>query len=151
VSLSNRCDSERGAHRRSGAVRFIAGAGDRHLSGERRGPVTDVLLPWYDRELEFFRRMAGDFAQRSPKIAARLHRDAQGAKDPHVERMIQAFAYLNARIRYKLEDDFPEITDAMLGVLYPHYLAPTPSMAVIQFQLKKGQADLPDGHPIPAG
>jgi type VI secretion system protein ImpG len=113
--------------------------------------VTDVLLPWYNRELEYFRQLAGEFAGRYPKIAARLSLDQQGARDPHVERMIQAFAYLNARIRYKLDDDFPEIADALLSVLYPHYLAPIPSMSVVEFQLKKGQADLPRGHGIPAG
>ena len=66
------------------------------------------------------------------------------AEDPHVERLIEAFAYLNARTRHKLDDDFPEITDAMLGVLYPHYQAPIPAMAVVQFALDRGQGDLTD-------
>ena len=54
-------------------------------------------------------------------------------EDPHVARLIESAAFLNARIRHKLEYDFPELTDALLGVLYPHYLAPIPSMAIVQF------------------
>ena len=95
--------------------------------------MSEELLPYYNRELAFIRRLGAEFAERHPKIAGRLRLGPDAADDPHVERMIEAFAYLNARTRHKLDDDFPEITDAMLGVLYPHYQAPVPSMAVVQF------------------
>src|SRR5262249_18310877 len=65
--------------------------------------------------------------------------------------LIEAFAYLNARTRLKLEDDFPEITQAMLGVLYPHYLNPVPAMAILQFALDPAQAELTSGYSVPAG
>ena len=64
--------------------------------------------------------------------------------------MIEAFALLAGRIHHKLDDEFPELTDALLGVLYPHYLAPIPSMSVVQFALNPAQAQLPEGFPIPA-
>ena len=72
------------------------------------------------------------------------------SEDPHVERMIEAFAYLNARTRHKLEDEFPELTEALLGVLYPHYQAPIPSMAIVQFELDAEQKQLTTGHVIAA-
>ena len=111
--------------------------------------MSDELLPYYNRELAFIRRLGAEFAEAHPKIAGRLRLTSDVAEDPHVERLIEAFAYLNARTRHKLEDDFPEITDAMLGVLYPHYLAPIPSMAVVQFVLDRGQGDLTGGYTIP--
>jgi type VI secretion system protein ImpG len=111
--------------------------------------MSDELLPYYQRELAAMRRLGADFAAAHPKIAGRLRLGPDTAEDPHVERLIEAFAYLNARTRHKLEDDFPEITDALLGVLYPHYQAPIPSMAVVQFVLDRGQADLVDGYAIP--
>ena len=92
--------------------------------------MSDELLPYYNRELAFIRTMGADFARNHPKIAARLRLSPDGSQDPHVERMVEAFAYLNARIRHKLEDDFPELTDAMLGVLYPHFQNPIPSMSI---------------------
>ena len=98
--------------------------------------MTDDLLPYYNEELSYVRGMAAEFAREHPKIAARLRISADTIEDPHVERLIEAFAYLNARIRHKLDDDFPELSDAMLGVLYPHYLAPIPSMAIVQLQVK---------------
>ncbi|MCX7425639.1 MAG: type VI secretion system baseplate subunit TssF, partial [Planctomycetia bacterium] len=113
--------------------------------------MTDELLPYYNRELAFIRRLGAEFAESHPKIAGRLRLGADTVEDPHVERLIEAFAWLNARTRHKLEDDFPEISDAMLGVLYPHYLAPIPAMAVAQFVLDRGQGELATGYEIPAG
>jgi len=93
----------------------------------------DDLLPYYNRELEFLRRQAGEFAAAYPKIAGRLRLSGEVVEDPHVARLIESVALLNARIRLKLDDDFPELTEAVLGVLYPHYLAPIPSMGICQF------------------
>jgi len=92
----------------------------------------DELLPYYNRELTYIRRLAAEFAEAHPKIAGRLRLSQDAIEDPHVARLIEAFAYLTARIRRKLDDDFPELTEALLNVLYPHYLAPVPSMAIAQ-------------------
>jgi type VI secretion system protein ImpG len=113
--------------------------------------MTDELLPYYQRELAFLRKSGQEFAEANPKIAARLRLDANLSDDPHVARMIEAFAYLNARTRLKLEDDFPEITEAMLGVLYPHYLNPIPSLAIVQLALDRTQSELVAGKTIPRG
>jgi type VI secretion system protein ImpG len=110
--------------------------------------MSDELLPYYNSELAFIRRMGAEFAAAHPKIAARLQLGPDSAEDPHVERLIEGFAYLTARIRHKLDDDFPELTDALLSVLYPHYLAPLPSMAVVQFALDRGQGELTVGYSI---
>src|SRR5690606_13935940 len=95
--------------------------------------MRDELLGFYERELIFLRRMGADFARKYPKIATRLLLDEEKIEDPHVERMIEAFAFLTGRIGIKLNDELPEITESFLNVLYPHYLAPIPSMAVAQF------------------
>ncbi len=95
--------------------------------------MRDELLGYYERELIFLRRMGGEFAKKYPKIAARLQLDEEKIEDPHVERMIEAFAFLSGRIGLKLDDELPEITESFLNLLYPHYLAPIPSMAIAQF------------------
>jgi type VI secretion system protein ImpG len=95
--------------------------------------MRDEYLGYYERELVFLRQMGADFARRYPKIASRLLLDEEKVEDPHVERMIEAFAYLTGRVSLKLDDELPEVTDAFFNVLYPHYLAPIPSMAVVQF------------------
>lgn len=94
--------------------------------------MRDELLGYYERELIFLRRMGAEFAQKYPKIAARLQLDQEKIEDPHVERMVEAFAFLAGRINIKLDDELPEITESFLNVLYPHYLAPIPSMAISQ-------------------
>ena len=58
--------------------------------------------------------------------------DETRSADPHVERLIESFALISGRIHHKLDDDFPELTDALLGILYPHYLAPIPSLAIVE-------------------
>lgn len=93
----------------------------------------DDLLTYYNRELTYIRRLAGEFAEAHPKIAGRLKLTADAADDPHVARLIEAVAYLSARIRVKVDDEFPELSQALLSVLYPNYLAPIPSMTVVQF------------------
>jgi type VI secretion system protein ImpG len=113
--------------------------------------MTDDLLPNYSRELAYLRKMGAKFAEAHPKIAGRLRMSGEMIEDPHVSRMIEAFAYLNARTRHKIEDDFPEITQAFLNVLYPHYLAPQPSAAIVRFELDRSQVELVGGHAIPRG
>ena len=110
--------------------------------------MSDKLLPHYNRELAYIRRLASDFAKDNPGLAEHLRISQDRVEDPHVARLIEAFAYLNARTRQKIEDDFPEITDAYLDVLYPHYLAPFPSAAIVQFRLDKGQFEQTAGHTI---
>ena len=95
--------------------------------------MRDELLGYYERELVFLRRMGAEFALKYPKIAARLLLDEEKVEDPHVERMIEAFAFLSGRVSLKLDDELPEITESFLNILYPHYLAPIPSMAITQF------------------
>ncbi|ALM84272.1 type VI secretion system baseplate subunit TssF [Bordetella sp. N] len=100
------------------------------------------LLPYYERELNFLRSSSRDFAQRYPKIASRLGLSAENSEDPHVERMIESFALLGARINKKLDDDYPEFTEALFEVLYPHYLRPFPSCSVAYFDVGQVAAQL---------
>lgn len=95
--------------------------------------MRDELLGYYERELVFLRKMGAEFGKRYPKIASRLLLDEEKIEDPHVERLIEAFAFLSARIALKLDDELPEITESFINVLYPHYQAPIPSMAIAQF------------------
>jgi len=92
------------------------------------------LLPFYERELAFLRRHSREFAERYPKLAAQLLLSGEGCDDPHVERMIESFALLTARVSKKIEDSYPEFTEALLGVLYPHYLRPFPSCSIACFE-----------------
>jgi type VI secretion system protein ImpG len=98
------------------------------------------LYRYYNQELEFFRQMAGEFAARYPKVAARLQLDKDGSADPHVERLIEASAILAGRIQHKIDDEFPEVTESLLDVLYPHFLRPVPSLAITQFAPAPGQS-----------
>jgi type VI secretion system protein ImpG len=102
----------------------------------------DELLPYYERELAFLRRYSRDFAEKYPKIASRLAMSTDASEDPHVERMIESFALLGARIHRKLDDDYPEFTDALLEVMYPHYLRPFPSCSIAQFNVGGSDSQL---------
>jgi type VI secretion system protein ImpG len=90
----------------------------------------EQLLPYYERELAFLRRDLREFSERYPKIAGRLLISGEVCEDPHIERMIESFALLNSRIAKRLDDDYPEFTEALFEVLYPHYLRPFPSCSI---------------------
>jgi type VI secretion system protein ImpG len=98
--------------------------------------MSDALLPYYNRELNAIRRLAAEFAEANPKIAGRLRLSADAVDDPHVARLLEGVAFLAARVHHRLDDEFPELTDALLGVLYPHYAAPFPSAAIAQFRVQ---------------
>lgn len=107
------------------------------------------LWPYFDQELRFLQEQARDFGREYPKEAGFLRLETTGrSTDPHIERMMQGFALLAARVRQKIDDDFPELTDALLNLLYPHYLAPLPSMLIAHLVPNPG-ADLTGGLTIP--
>ena len=113
--------------------------------------MTDELLPYYERELTFIRQMAAEFSEKYPAVAGRLLLEPNTCEDPHVERLIEAFALLAGRVHRKLDDEFPEITESYLEVLYPHYLRPIPSMGIAQFRLDAGQGTYAGPAEIPRG
>jgi type VI secretion system protein ImpG len=111
--------------------------------------MLEELLPYYERELTYLRELSGEFAQRYPKIARRLSLEGDQSEDPHVERLIEAFAFLSARIHRKLDDEFPEITEAFMQVLYPHYTQPFPSCTIVQFETDPDKPEIAARHTIP--
>ena len=113
--------------------------------------MRDELLEYYERELTYLRQMGAEFSEKYPKVASRLLLDPNRCEDPHVERLIEAFAFLAARVHLKIDDEFPEITEALLSVLYPHYIRPIPSSTIVQFHLDPEQGKLTTGLPIPKG
>ncbi|HEX5438696.1 MAG TPA: type VI secretion system baseplate subunit TssF [Gemmatimonadaceae bacterium] len=113
--------------------------------------MRDDLLYYYERELTFLRRMGAQFAERYPKVASRLQLEPSKCEDPHVERLLEAFAFLAARVHLKVDDDFPEISEALLDVIYPQYVRPIPSLSLVEFQLDPEQGKLTTGLRIPRG
>ena len=113
--------------------------------------MRDELLEYYERELTFLRQMGAEFAEKYPKVASRLQLEPTRCEDPHVERLIEAFAFLSARVHLKIDDEFPEITEALLSVLYPHYIRPIPSATIVQFHLDPEKGKLSSALPIPRG
>jgi type VI secretion system protein ImpG len=113
--------------------------------------MREDLLLYYERELAFLRQSAQGFAQRYPKIASRLVLEPDKCEDPHVERLLEAFAFLAARVHLKIDDDFPEITEAILSIVYPHFIRPLPSMSIVEFELDPEKGKLSSGLLIPAG
>jgi type VI secretion system protein ImpG len=114
--------------------------------------MRDDLLLYYERELTYLREMGAQFAEKYPKIAARLMiEESKESEDPHVERLLESFAFLSARVHLKLDDDFPEITEALLGLVYPHFIRPIPSMSIVEFRLDMERGKLTTGMKIDRG
>ncbi len=109
--------------------------------------MRDDLLLYYENELNYLRQLGAEFARKYPKIAGRLLLEADKSEDPHVERLIEAFAFLAARVHLKIDDEFPEITEALLSILYPHYIRPVPSMCVVEMHLDALQTAAPQKVP----
>src|SRR6516165_12752785 len=111
--------------------------------------MRDDLLLYYERELDYIRKMAVQFAEKHPKVASRLVLEPTKCEDPHVERLLEAFAFLAARVHLKIDDEFPEITEALLTVVYPQLVRPIPSISIVEFQSDPEKGKLTSGIPIP--
>ena len=111
--------------------------------------MDDAALLAYRRELEYLRSAGQSFARKYPKIAARLELSQDGSSDPHVERLIESFAYITSRIQRRLDADFPEFTSALLGLLYPSLVDPIPPMTIVQMTADKKQGKPMEGYPVP--
>ncbi|PHP87716.1 type VI secretion system baseplate subunit TssF [Burkholderia sp. AU18528] len=108
------------------------------------------LLPHFERELTLLRRSVQTFAQRFPKIAARLAINGEHSDDPHVERLLQSFALMAASHDMRIEDDVPAFTHGFLDTLHGVFLRPFPSCAIAQF-LGDRSSDLTAPRVVPRG
>jgi type VI secretion system protein ImpG len=111
--------------------------------------VDPRILKYYNRELQHVREMGAEFAKEFPKIAGRLGMDGIEVADPYVERLLEGFAFLAARVQLKLDAEFPRFTQHLLELVYPHYLAPLPSMVVAQFSPVLSEGALAEGFVLP--
>jgi type VI secretion system protein ImpG len=109
------------------------------------------LLDYYNRELRYLRELGGEFAREFPKVSQRLGLDSFECADPYVERLLEGFAFLAARVQLKIDADFPRFTEHLLEMLCPNYLSPTPSMAVVQLRPDPTQGALHEGFTVARG
>jgi type VI secretion system protein ImpG len=115
------------------------------------GEPGEQHLRYYLRELDYLRGSGAEFARRYPRVAGRLDLGDEGSADPHIERLIESFAFLTARLQSSIDRQFPEIAASLLDVLYPQFTAPIPSMAIAQFVADPEQSRSLPGFTLPAG
>jgi len=113
--------------------------------------MDNSFLDIYEDELRFIHDMGKEFAQSHPKIASRLDLTSLQTKDPYVERLLEGFAFLTARIKLRMDAQYPEFTQNLLGLLYPNLVAPTPSCGIFEFEPDFRESALVDGFTIPRG
>lgn len=111
--------------------------------------IDDTLLDYYQRELSYLRQAGGDFSARYPKIAHRLALSEYECPDPHVERLLECFAFLSAKLNRKLDDDYTQFSNALLEQLYPHAIRPLPVTAIARFTPDPAKGNLAEGYHIP--
>jgi len=95
--------------------------------------MDDLTLRYYEAEMRYLREAGKEFARAHPDRAAMLNLDKTGARDPYVERLFEGFAFLMGRLREKLDDDLPELTEGLVSLLWPHYMRTIPSLSVVAF------------------
>lgn len=94
--------------------------------------MDNLTLRYFDAEMRYLREAGKEFAEAFPDRAAQLNLDKAGARDPYVERLFEGFAFLMGRLREKLDDDLPELTEGLVSLLWPHYLRTIPSLSVVE-------------------
>jgi len=111
--------------------------------------VIEQLLPYYEKQLQEFGQQSREFAQKYPKIAQRLSLNQEQIDDPHIERLIQAFSLIAARIDKKLADSYDQFTHSLFEVMFPQYLRHFPACTVVSFEDINKLKQLSAAHIIP--
>ncbi|MDD0974503.1 type VI secretion system baseplate subunit TssF [Pseudomonas fontis] len=106
------------------------------------------LLDYYQRELTWLRNAGSQFASSYPKVARRLELSPGESQDPHVERLLEGFALLSARLQRRLDDDYAEFSDALLEQLYPLAIRPLPSCSIVRFTPDPTKGNLEAGYEL---
>ncbi|HEX6708661.1 MAG TPA: type VI secretion system baseplate subunit TssF [Albitalea sp.] len=109
------------------------------------------LLRLYSDELTHLREVGAEFAHEFPKIASRLGMEGMEVTDPYVERLLEGFAFLAARVQLKLDAEQPRLIAHLLEAAYPNFLAPVPSMMVARFGVDPADPNLGRGYALPRG
>jgi type VI secretion system protein ImpG len=115
------------------------------------GSASEKQAIYYGQELDYLRQAGAQFAKKYPKVASRLDLHEGASQDPHVERLIESFAYLTGRLRRELDDRTAQMASALLSNLYPHLIHMTPSMSIAQFKFDPTKGKLTDGYVLPRG
>lgn len=104
-----------------------------------RAPTQDNdILRYYEAEMRYLREAGREFARAYPDRARMLNLDRMGERDPHVERLFEGFAFLMGRLRHKLDDELPELTEGIVSMLWPHYLRMIPSLSILELEPASG-------------
>ncbi len=88
------------------------------------------LIDYYQQELAILRDLAAGYAEAHPELSPMI---SGHLADPGVERLFEGLAFLNANLRQKLEDDFPEVIHELTEALHPWDLRPIPATTIVAF------------------
>lgn len=111
----------------------------------------DILSEYYQYELSYLRSAGSEFSSKFPKIARRLDLSNVESSDPHVERLIESFAFLSGKLQKQIDDQFPEIASVILHVLCKPLIQPVPSCVMADFDIDVIRAIKSPGVVIPKG
>ena len=111
----------------------------------------EQMLDYYQQEMMYLRRAGSKFADEYPKIAQNLNMSSSGSSDPHVQRLLESFAFLTGRLQKEVDNRYIQFTNTLLGVLYPQFIAPFPSATIASFRLSPHLGKTTAGYVVPRG
>lgn len=103
--------------------------------------MIEELLPFYERESRELAILLREFGEQYPQLAGKLGIVDGACEDPSVQRMVESVVMLGARILRQLEDSYPQFTESLLHVNYPHFVRPFPSTSIAAFAYSRQDAE----------
>ena len=91
-----------------------------------------TIEDYYNSEYRYLDEAGKEFARAYPQRARFLNIGQRDDRDPYVERLFEGFSFLTGRIRQRLDDELPELTQSLMGLMWPHFLRPIPSLSILQ-------------------
>lgn len=110
----------------------------------------DSMITYYQKEMQYLLERGRQFTRQYPKVAQRLDFHSSGSDDPHVQRLLESFAFLTARLQFEIDDRFSLFTTSLLGALYPQFVNPIPSSTIVELTPSPEMSKQLAGTRIPA-
>ncbi len=111
----------------------------------------EEMLDYYQQELMYLQHAGANFAKEYPKIAQSLNISSFGSTDPHVQRLLESFAFLTGRLQKEIDNRYIHFTNTLLNVLYPQFVSPFPSASTASFRLSPHLGKATSGYVVPKG
>lgn len=108
-----------------------------------------LIHKYFESELDDLRIRGAEFSDDYPGIAKELALSKGVSRDPHIEHLLQAVAWMMGSLRLRVDEESSKVPSILLDHLCPNLVSSTPSMAIVECEVDGNGANFTRGYTLP--